>query len=154
MDLLDAWREFLGRFVWTWFGTFTFRDEIHPEAADKKYRIWISKLNRSLYGPRWHKHRSGVYWARALEYQRRGVIHYHALLGSSRLEHIDRRHWMAEWENIGGGFARIETPRSVDDVTGYCAKYVAKGGEVDIGGPLPDLATLPLFVVEPDNEPP
>lgn len=153
-DLTMGWTVFLDRFDWSWFCTFTFRDEIHPEAADKKFRLWVSKLNRDLFGPRWHKHRSGVYWARALEFQRRGVIHYHSLLGSPRLARALPRQWMAEWEDLGGGFARIEMPRSLDDVTAYCAKYVAKGGDVDIGGPLPEFTALPLFVPAQDDKPP
>ncbi|HEY3285811.1 MAG TPA: hypothetical protein VGJ96_01680, partial [Gemmatimonadaceae bacterium] len=150
--LLDAWREFVSRYPWSWFGTFTFAREVHPEAADKRYRVWASKLSRSLYGARWYKRQSGVYWIRALEMQRRGVIHYHALVGAARLARADdrlaranRRAWEAEWLEIGRGFARLETPRSIGCVSGYCAKYVAKGGEIDLGGVFPDLTSLPLL---------
>jgi hypothetical protein len=88
---------------------------------------------------------------RALEYQRRGVIHYHALIGGSRLARADgrlafaeRRVWEREWLELGTGYARLEQPRSIGNVAGYCAKYVAKGGEIDLGGAIPDLS-LPLF---------
>ncbi|MBA4071445.1 MAG: hypothetical protein C0497_06350 [Gemmatimonas sp.] len=158
--LLDAWRAFLARYPWSWFGTFTFAQEVHPEAADKRYRVWASKLSRSLYGARWYKRQSGVYWIRALELQRRGVIHYHALVGAARLARADdrlacadRRVWEAEWLDIGRGFARLETPRSIGSVSGYCAKYVAKGGEIDLGGAFPDLTSLPLLAAV-DSRPP
>jgi hypothetical protein len=159
-ELLDAWREYLGRYEWTWFCTLTFAREVHPEAADKRFRVWASKLSRSLYGSRWHKHRSGVYWVRALEHQRRGVIHFHALVGGARLARADarlaradRRAWEREWLDVGRGFGRIDLPRSIGSVSGYCAKYVAKGGELDLGGPLPDLSALPLAGLT-DEKPP
>ena len=60
--------------------TFTFRDLVHPEAADKRFRVLISQANRVLWGVRWYQRRQGLRWVRALEYQKRDVIHYHALL--------------------------------------------------------------------------
>jgi hypothetical protein len=57
--LRDAWIAFLGRWEWEWFCTFTFRDLVHPEAADKRFRV--------LFGHHWHKHGAGLRWVRALE---------------------------------------------------------------------------------------
>jgi len=48
--LRDAWIALLGRWEWEWFCTFTFRDLVHPEAADKRFRVLISQANRVLYG--------------------------------------------------------------------------------------------------------
>ena len=138
--LTDAWATFLERQPWDWFCTLTFRgDAIHPESADKRFRVWTSKINRELYGPRWWKHGQGVRWVRALEMQRRGVIHYHALLGGAGVDELRRLVWMDEWNRLAG-FARIEPPRDGAAVRRYCAKYVAKGGEIDLGGPLPRVA--------------
>jgi hypothetical protein len=78
--LRDAWIALLGRWEWEWFCTFTFRDLVHPEAADKRFRVLISQANRVLWGVRWYQRRQGLRWVRALEYQKRDVIHYHALL--------------------------------------------------------------------------
>lgn len=128
-----GWGEFLGRYKWDWFGTFTFRTEIHPEAADKRFRVWVSKLNRRLYGVRWYKHDRGVRWARALEMQRRDVIHYHALVGGNGLVDVPRLPYMEEWNKLAG-YARIEPPRDSGAVNAYCSKYIVKGGEIDIGG--------------------
>jgi hypothetical protein len=63
--LVDAWVEYLSRWTWDWFVTLTFREAKHPEAAEKVFRVWISKMNRDMYGPRWSKHRRGVRWVRA-----------------------------------------------------------------------------------------
>jgi hypothetical protein len=135
-DLADAWADYLGRWEWDWFCTLTFRgDAVHPEAADKRFRVWASKINRELYGPRWWKHGKGVWWVRAVEMQRRGVPHFHALLRGAGVDELRRLSWMDEWARLAG-WARIEPPDDANAVRAYCAKYVAKGGEIDLGGPL------------------
>jgi hypothetical protein len=48
--LRDAWIALLGRWEWEWFCTFTFRDMVHPEAADKRFRVLLSQANRVLFG--------------------------------------------------------------------------------------------------------
>lgn len=133
--LAEAWTTFLEQWSWSWFATLTFREETHPEAADKRFRVWISKLNRATHGIRWSKHGRGCYWARALEYQRRGVIHFHALIGGERIADEQRIHWANEWNELAG-FARIEVPRGAHGVVSYAAKYTSKGGEIDLGGRL------------------
>jgi hypothetical protein len=74
VGLQDGWIELLGRVSWEWFATLTFREEISPAAADKRFKHLISMGNRALHGPRWAKKRKGIIWARAIEIQRRGVI--------------------------------------------------------------------------------
>ena len=51
--LRDAWIDLLGRRKWEWFCTFTFRDMVHPEAADKRFRVLLSQANRVLFGTMW-----------------------------------------------------------------------------------------------------
>jgi hypothetical protein len=93
-------------------------------------------MNRELYGPRWWKHGKSVRWVRALEVQRRGVIHYHALLGGAGVDELRRLSWMDEWDQLAG-YARIEQPANGEAVRAYCAKYVAKGGELDLWAQAP-----------------
>ncbi len=121
----------MGRWNWEWFATLTFRDQIHPEAADKRFRVLISIANRELYGPRWSKKRLGIRWARALERQRRQVIHYHVLL--SGIGNLRRLTYMDRWKELAG-FAKIEPVKRGEAVRRYVSKYVIKGGEIDIGG--------------------
>ena len=139
--LRDAWIMFLRPWPWEWFCTFTFREIVHPEAADKRFRLIISKFNREHYGIRWYKKGLGVQWVRALEYQRRGVIHYHALLAG--VQELRRLSWMDLWNELAG-YARIEPIRDGSVVRRYVSKYVVKGGELDLGGPLQP-KPLPLF---------
>lgn len=146
-SLVDAWTEFLDEWEWAWFCSFTFRDPVHPEQADRRYRRFVYEMNRTLYPYRLKKSKSGreelelkgeegVYWARCMEWQRRGVLHYHALMGG--VGTLRRLSWMDRWNEMAG-FAKIEPPASPDAVRRYCAKYVAKGshlGEIDLGGRL------------------
>jgi hypothetical protein len=139
--LRDGWIRLLERWEWEWFCTFTFRDLVHPEAADKRFRVLISQANRVLYGHRWHKKGEGICWVRALEYQKRDVIHYHALLAG--VQDLRRLTWMDRWNELAG-YARIEPIEAAAAVERYVTKYVVKGGEIDMGGPLMP-SVLPLF---------
>jgi hypothetical protein len=75
----------------------------------------------------------GVTWARGTELQQRGSIHFHALL--SGVGGLRRLTMMDEWSSLAG-WARIRPVQRQDLVRKYVAKYVAKGGEIDLGGPL------------------
>src|SRR5688572_27180330 len=39
-ELVEAWVEFLSRWEWDWFLTLTFRSNVHPEAAEKAFRLF------------------------------------------------------------------------------------------------------------------
>jgi hypothetical protein len=124
------------RHQWEWFVTLTFRADVHPEAADKKYRLWVRRLDCSLMGSKASERfpDRGALWVRGLEFQKRGVAHFHALMsyegGLDRL--ASRFQWMGEWERISESFARIFPVRSQDEAARYVSKYVAKGGLVDV----------------------
>ena len=131
--LFRSWVDFLGRWGWEYFATLTFRgDRIHPESAEKRFRALISAANRQVYGRKWRKSGRGLIWVCAVERQRRGVIHFHALLAN--LDPLVVWQLEAYWRSVAG-FCRIERIRAGDAVRGYVSKYVAKGGELDLGGP-------------------
>jgi hypothetical protein len=172
--LADAYAEILRRHSWHWFTTLTFRPDrggraggMHPEAADKAFRFFVSSINRELYGAKWSKGtRRGIMWARGSEFHKDGRLHFHAVLASgvddlSRL--ASRYDWHEFWFREFGR-NQIEVPRCQDDIAGYVSKYVAKGGEVDFSKnfgawepppstylPAPAQTTLP--VVERNNRP-
>ena len=126
--MLDGWD-------WSQFTTNTFRHDVHPEKANRLWRVWISIMNRRLYGHRWWKHGKGLYWCRVTELQQRGAIHFHGLLGGDRADTLDSSRWAAEWFRLAG-IARMEKPNSKDAVQNYVTKYIVRGGEIDFGGPL------------------
>lgn len=142
--LEQAWVTFLAPYEWQWFATFTFREAIHPEAADKKFRYWVRLLNeRNVGHAHWRPNKRHLIaqWCRGLEWQKRDVLHYHALIanlppfGSDRAE---REHWAATWAGLDhSGFAYIKPVAETGGVVGYVSKYVAKGGQVDLSPSLP-----------------
>lgn len=133
--------ELLSRVCWHWFVTLTFRPDhqlasggMHPEKADKAFRVLLSKINREIYGTRWYKRPDGgLCWARGQEFHKSGRIHFHAVVAApdADLNELTRRmRWVDYWwEEFG--IARIERPSSQDHVTAYISKYVTKDGEVD-----------------------
>lgn len=141
----QAWREFIARFPMQWFCTFTFTEDVHPERAVKLFRLFIRRLNRSLYGSHFErKGQAGVFYVLGWEYQKRGVLHFHALLGdvedlNARARRLD---FMDVWQGFGApaGFARIEAIESQDAVRDYVTKYVTKGGQIDLSGSLRSFA--------------
>jgi hypothetical protein len=136
LSLPAAWAQFMGRHQWEWFVTLTFKDSVHPEAADKKWRLWVRRLDMHLVGGeaiRRYPDR-GCVWVRGLEWQKRGVAHFHALMsyvgGLDQL--AGRFEWAGEWRAIAGGFAKVMPCRNQEEARRYVSKYVAKGGEVDV----------------------
>jgi hypothetical protein len=130
VNLSEAWIQFIRRLEpLDWFCTFTFRDPVHPEQANRRYQRFIRTLNEYRFGKRFREKGEGVVSINATEWQKREVLHFHSLIGGG-LEDLDRRHWMELW-NRDNGFARIY-PYNPVGAPGYVSKYVVKGGEIDI----------------------
>ena len=132
-ELKDAWIALLAPFSFQWFCTFTFATNVHPEQGFKTFRRFSNELNRRLYGRRWERSaHGGVFWIVALERQKRGVVHFHALLGAvDDLNGMANRfEWMKRWQALAG-FARIEAIRDNQAARRYVTKYVVKGGDIE-----------------------
>ena len=115
-----------------WFCTLTFRDWPHPEHAFKIFRVWTNEINRQLYGRQWRKRSDGIYWVLAWEYQKRGALHFHALLGdaidlNTRTRRLD---WKDRWYELAG-IAQVQEIKGHAAVERYVSKYVAKDGQLD-----------------------
>lgn len=137
-----AWADFLGRFEWTWFCTLTFRESVHPEKAEKLFHVWWCMMNARLYGRRWYKKKDRcVRWVRAIEMQKRNVLHYHALIGGKGTPKLKAREFEEAWFKLAG-IARMSPVEAQGAVLAYVSKYVSKGGRIDMGGPLDDLDQL------------
>jgi hypothetical protein len=128
--LRDAWIQFIRKLEpLDWFATFTFREPVHPEQANRRYHRFIRTLNETTYGKRYREKGLGVYHINALEWQKRDVLHFHSLIGGG-VSNLDQFYWMELW-NRDNGFARI-FPYQSSGAPGYVSKYVVKGGEIDI----------------------
>jgi len=157
-DLQQAWINTIRKYGdYHWFVTLTFRSDIHPDQADKRFHIWIRHINTLLYGGNYRTKKKGVTWVRAMEYQKRGVLHFHCLVGSPELYKLKRLDCMKLWETncgrkasrftpdpnrfdrvlaepskldcLSNGFARIYKYDSSQGADIYCSKYVTKGAD-------------------------
>jgi hypothetical protein len=122
-DLADPWGDWLGSRGWDWYATMTFAVWIHPDQAAQRYNEWARQLYAEVGHPMEH--------ARALEWQKRGVVHFHALIWNVRRS-TGRNAWREKWEEIGEGWCRIEPYDRKQGARFYLGKYVSKGGEVDL----------------------
>jgi len=131
--LEEGWIEFVSKFEpFELYCTLTFIEDIHPEQADRRYKRFIRKINESLYGRRYREQGKGIYWFRALEYQRRQVIHFHCLLGGGVYK-LHRLRTMKLWESEkGNGMARIEKYNPTLGASHYLCKYISKRGDIDL----------------------
>ena len=90
--------------------------------------MFTNNLNRSLYGRRWQKtDHGGVWWIFGIEYQKREVIHFYALMGAvDDLNDVARRlSWMDYWHKIAG-YARIEAIRNNESARRYVTSRAAR----------------------------
>jgi hypothetical protein len=138
----DGWVAFLKDYEWQWFATLTFEDAVHPEAASKRFVYW-TRLIDDAYGVPCRKradHPRRCRWARGLEWQKRDVLHFHAVMGNLPTENdtrAERGYWQEKWKELGNtGIARIWPVESTAGVVQYIAKYCSKGGEVDLSAGL------------------
>lgn len=133
-ELADTWGEFLEPYNWDWFATFTFKDCTHPESAGKVHDNFIHKLNRDCYGQQYWKDKSkSVFYARGTEWQRRGVIHYHELIGGIP-DFIRMSKYVNWWKAHVAPQVVIERYDASKGGRFYMAKsaYTFKRGEIDM----------------------
>jgi hypothetical protein len=141
-----------------WFTTLTFQDETHPESAIKAFHRWVHGMNRKIYGVRYtQRPADGISSVVAIEYQRRGVVHFHALQGGTKARSgrlltkdaqaffvVTERHERAyrrlaamdAWFEMAG-IARIFQYRREGGAERYVSKYITKagGGDIFLAGP-------------------
>jgi len=155
-SLQKAWLSLIKKYEpYNWFVTLTFRDPVHKDVADRRFKRWIVHINNALYGGNYVKKKKGITWFKAMERQKRGVLHFHCLIGSPGMRRLRRDVYMGAWvTNCGlkaskfrvdhGRFDKIQAlPNSMDYISNgfariykydpskgadyYCSKYVTKG---------------------------
>ncbi|GAH98510.1 unnamed protein product [marine sediment metagenome] len=115
----DEFGAFLSRPQWDWFTTHTFKAEyVSPKEADRHYFAWMNSLclaarTRGLDRP---------FWFRGTEYQDRGTLHFHSLIGG--VGDIRRLLFKDFWELHG--FARVEQYEADRGANYYVGKYLTK----------------------------
>lgn len=131
-DARTAFGEFLSRPEWDWYTTQTFKAEyVSPKQADRAWYAWLNTLRisarakgltPSIYGP------AAPFYFRVTEYQDRGTLHFHSLIGNAG--DIRRLSFKDFWELHG--FARVEAYNPQLGAAHYVAKYLNKTDDGDI----------------------
>ncbi len=105
---------------WDWYVTHTFKaDYVPSKLADKKWQSWLNTLcfhNRVMGAER-------PFYVRATEFQDRGTLHYHSLIGG--ISPAVRRLFFKDiWEFFG--FARVVKYDPKRGAGFYVGKYITK----------------------------
>ncbi|MBA7715079.1 hypothetical protein ES703_124119 [subsurface metagenome] len=104
---------------WNWYTTHTFRAEyVSPRESDRHWQAWLNTLCqackvRGLERP---------FYFRATEYQDRGTLHFHSLIGG--VGDVRRLLFKDIWEL--NGFARVEAYDPSLGASHYVGKYLTK----------------------------
>lgn len=149
-EILDGWVELLTRYRWDVFATLTWRNPTSAEVIIKNLKWWLwnwqleTAIKRGLAwlddeckarGPWANAYRRGrrrPVWVIGIEPHKSGRLHAHAMIQwDDGLNDLNRQHGWRIWHSAYGR-ARIEPPRSQEDVAEYCSKYVVKDGDVTL----------------------
>lgn len=113
---------------WDWYTTHTFKaDYVSPKQSDRAWYSWFNGLRvsakakgltPSIYGS------AAPFYFRVAEFQGRGTLHFHALIGG--VGDIRRLLFKDMWELVGNGFARVEAYDPNRGAASYVAKYLNK----------------------------
>ena len=126
IEAKQAFGEMLSIPDWEWYVTNTFKlDYVSPRQADKAWYAWynsvrvaVKAINKapSVYGP------GTPFYFRVKEYQDRGTLHFHALIGN--VGDLRRLSFKDLWECYG--FARVEAYEAGKGANFYVGKYLTK----------------------------
>ncbi|WP_425322064.1 rolling circle replication-associated protein [Clostridium perfringens] len=97
------------------FLTLTFKDNITDlDFANNEFKKFIKRIN--------YHYKVKVKYSVVIEFQKRGAIHYHALL-YNLTDKLDIDKLSSIW---GNGFIKVNSIKDVDNVGAYVCKYMTK----------------------------
>lgn len=166
-DLVASWEQTLLSVPWTLFATLTFAEAPGREQADRCWYEWrrhvrlrLLELGETVCStgpfrvraqrlPRRNR-RCALWSCRATELQRRGAIHFHAVLGCypelrQTLAELYRVGLAQTWQQQAKGCADVQLIQSQGAVAAYVAKYVVKSCELDLVVPRSQLQGCPAL---------
>lgn len=120
--------DWLAQRKWLVFLTLTFKNETEPEIALKLVKELIRKLNECVYGEHYLNYVDHSYFSYmiGIEFQKRGVIHFHILIDRPVNFLVIHTFW-----NSRAGFADPQLIRDSINSVYYVTKYCAKSGEIE-----------------------
>jgi hypothetical protein len=121
-ELKRSYVGFLGRWPWDHLITLTFRNEVGPVTADRRFRRFIARLEDIRGG--------AVQWTKVQSPQRwRDVPHIHALLlGAGGVEPMLM---INLWGRNGPGWARIQTIYEAVGAIRYLVHHIGSGADIE-----------------------
>jgi hypothetical protein len=113
---------------WQVFLTLTFRVEKPVGSACRYWTKLVRELNTDLVGKYYTRIVGHSYfsYALAIQYQRRGAIHFHVLVDKPLNFKLIHKLW-GSW----CGFAKPELIKNNSDCVAYTSSYILRGGVVD-----------------------
>jgi hypothetical protein len=133
-DYRHAWADYLNSFPWDIFLTLTSEEPIHPESLDKLSNQIVHRINRKVYGQRYYKRpHTGVLVAKAVEMQKRDVLHSHMLIAGVPESFYRKDLWEYIWKKKGC-VNRIEPYDKRLGAGHYLSKYVSKEANIEMYG--------------------
>lgn len=134
LTLKRMWGDYLSVLPWDLFVTLTSENPIHPESLDKLSNQIVHKLNREIYGQNYYKTPNvGVLVAKAIEMQKRDVLHSHMLIAGVPKRFYRKDLWRFIWEKKGC-VNKVEQYDSRLGAGYYLSKYVAKEMNIEMYG--------------------
>ncbi|MCH7520033.1 MAG: hypothetical protein IH964_13565 [Candidatus Dadabacteria bacterium] len=145
-DLQKGWLELTSRYEFDLFVTLTFREDTERWLAKKRFEKWLVSLNKDLFGRRYEQRGRGIRYVVVYGNQKRGTLHFHALLGAKGLKELDREYMAELWKcngqqnkktgtllnRIVNGHAVIDIYDPARGAKHYLINHIFQGGEPDI----------------------
>lgn len=133
-DVPSSWGKWLHASSWGWWCHLTFRLPPSREKAEKLFTAWVHWISQKLYGRSFYRFHDGVRWARGIEWQKRGAIHFHVLVAET--EKLDMAEAARKWRKFSGETPKISLYAPKKGATFYLAKVYSglQTGEIHIGG--------------------
>lgn len=137
-ELRQAWADFIRRYKWDWFLSLTFEEIVHEDIGKTMFGSLVNKINKQVFGKGYYKRNQSVYWVRGKEnHKQRKMYHFHALLGGLPdgawiLSPKEMEDWWCKKKKWGT--AKIVQYDPERSAAYYIAKYIGKGGVIDVQG--------------------
>lgn len=151
-ELQKGYIEMISRYEYDLFVTLTFQEDISHEKAFKRFKKWLGSLNKKLFGWRYKRKGLGIRYVVAFESQKRGTLHFHALLGANGLKELNMEYMAKLWKCNGqrdkngilldrmvNGHADIKVYDPEQGAIQYMTKHIYRGGEIYIDAPRNEL---------------
>ncbi len=147
--LKEGWVYMADKYApWYWYLSLTFKYFVEQGYALRQFERFIRLINEKVHGKRYRDNDKGIPYLNAIEWQRRGVLHIHALLGGESYKlgtpgyppmSLYNDIWRCgikknngEYKFRPNGLNKIVQYDPRKGARHYLAKYVSKGGELDI----------------------